>query len=224
MLDNDYATSRWKQRTHGVLAMTAPGELALFSLDTDPDYARRVASYLGVELARHELRHFEDGEHKCRALDSSAAARCVHHLLVVRRARAQRQRQTVRAAIFCRLTERCGRCARHRDSAVSLLRAQGPAHADQTIPSPRATWPRCSKRSVSTALSPSTCITFQPMKMLFVFPPKHLCARPLFVDYFRAIAQHADIAVVAPDFGAAKRAEHFLRELGTISSAKSAWR
>lgn len=52
----------------------------------------------------------------------------------------------------------------------------------------------------------------------FRIPSEHLLARPLFVDYFRATAQHADITVVAPDFGAAKRAEHFCRELEAIST------
>lgn len=111
--------------------MTAPGELALFSLDTDPDYARRVASYLGIELARHELRRFEDGEHKCRALDSVQQS----DVFVIHSLYGEPQRSVsdklCELLFFCRLTERCGCGPRYRDNAISLLRAQGPAHAGQ---------------------------------------------------------------------------------------------
>ena len=46
-----------------------PTELPLlFALHGSEDYASRVARHLGLELAAHEEREFEDGEHKSRAL------------------------------------------------------------------------------------------------------------------------------------------------------------
>lgn len=38
----------------------------LFALDASRPYGERVAAALGVALARHEEREFEDGEHKAR--------------------------------------------------------------------------------------------------------------------------------------------------------------
>ena len=40
----------------------------LFALHGSQDYAARVARRLGCELADHEEREFEDGEHKSRPL------------------------------------------------------------------------------------------------------------------------------------------------------------
>ena len=42
--------------------------MLLFSLDTDTTWATSLASHLGVALAPHENRRFEDGEHKLRPL------------------------------------------------------------------------------------------------------------------------------------------------------------
>lgn len=42
--------------------------MLLFSLDSDDTFAQGLAASLGVTLAPHEYRHFEDGEHKLRPL------------------------------------------------------------------------------------------------------------------------------------------------------------
>ncbi len=47
----------------------------------------------------------------------------------------------------------------------------------------------------------------------------NLKAKPLFVDYFRECAQREACVVVAPDFGGAKRAEDFRRDLAAASSS-----
>jgi len=45
------------------------GNLRLFALDATRNLGERIAEGLGVELATHEEREFEDGEHKVRPLD-----------------------------------------------------------------------------------------------------------------------------------------------------------
>ena len=45
-------------------------DLALFTLDSGRDYGEKVAAALGVELAEHEERSFEWGQHKTRTLES----------------------------------------------------------------------------------------------------------------------------------------------------------
>ena len=46
------------------------GALAVFALGASRGFGAEVARTLGVELARHEEREFEDGEHKARSLES----------------------------------------------------------------------------------------------------------------------------------------------------------
>lgn len=45
-------------------------ELRLFALNASREFGQRVAGALGVTLAPHEEREFEDGEHKARPLES----------------------------------------------------------------------------------------------------------------------------------------------------------
>ena len=48
--------------------------LRLFALDATAELGRAVARSLGCELAAHEERSFEDGEHKVRPLDNAGGA------------------------------------------------------------------------------------------------------------------------------------------------------
>lgn len=52
----------------------APGRPMLFALAGSDALGRQVATHLGIDLARHEERAFEDGEHKARPLDPVAGA------------------------------------------------------------------------------------------------------------------------------------------------------
>lgn len=49
---------------------TVPADPMLFALEGSRDFGSRVAEHLGVPLAAHEERDFEDGEHKARPLES----------------------------------------------------------------------------------------------------------------------------------------------------------
>ena len=56
--------------------------MQLYSLDANATFSQAVASYLGVRLAPHENRRFEDGEHKLRPLlDPRNCDACVIHSL-----------------------------------------------------------------------------------------------------------------------------------------------
>ncbi|SFR50439.1 ribose-phosphate pyrophosphokinase [Marinobacter daqiaonensis] len=44
-------------------------EPVLFALEGSEEFGGKVASHLGIRLAEHEERHFEDGEHKARPLE-----------------------------------------------------------------------------------------------------------------------------------------------------------
>ncbi|MEY3446746.1 MAG: hypothetical protein RIR45_1501, partial [Pseudomonadota bacterium] len=53
--------------------------MQLFSLDSDPAFSHALATELGVPLAAHEYRQFEDGECKLRPLLDP----CGHDVYVV---------------------------------------------------------------------------------------------------------------------------------------------
>ena len=51
------------------------GPIALFSLESDADFASAVARYLDLEAGAHEERDFGNGEHKIRPLESMRDSR-----------------------------------------------------------------------------------------------------------------------------------------------------
>lgn len=53
---------------HSSSALQQGGSLLLFALEASRSYGERVAAHLGLVLAAHEERDFEDGEHKSRPL------------------------------------------------------------------------------------------------------------------------------------------------------------
>jgi ribose-phosphate pyrophosphokinase len=197
--------------------MSQPGELALFSLDANPEYARRVASYLDISLAAHERRHFEDGEHKCRSLDDvfQFDVFVIHSLY-----------GEPTCSVNDKLCELLFFVGSLKDAGAARVTAIAPylcyARKDQrTQPHDPITTRYIA--AMFEAVGVDRVITFDVHNIsayenAFRIPSEQLLARPLFVDFFRGIAQHADIAVVAPDFGAAKRAEHFRRDLAAIAS------
>ncbi|MBI4564151.1 MAG: ribose-phosphate pyrophosphokinase-like domain-containing protein, partial [Planctomycetes bacterium] len=58
----------WHSRSSGGAPLTSNSDVILFSLE--PEFGRGVAAALGVPLAAHEERDFEDGEHKMRPLEN----------------------------------------------------------------------------------------------------------------------------------------------------------
>ena len=50
----------------------SPARLQFFALQASAELGKAVAQALGCELEKHEERHFEDGEHKTRPVDTVA--------------------------------------------------------------------------------------------------------------------------------------------------------
>ncbi|MDO9009680.1 MAG: ribose-phosphate diphosphokinase [Thiobacillus sp.] len=182
--------------------------LCLFALDATRAYGERVASALEVELASHEEREFEDGEHKARPLENvrgrdvyvihslhgepgmSANDKLVRLLFFI---------GTLKDASAARVTAVCPYLAYSRKD--------------------RRTQPRdpVSSRHVAQlfeAVGTDRVVTLDVHNLAayqnaFRIPAEHLEARGLFVDWFAVRLRDEAIVVMSPDTGGIKRAAIF---------------
>ncbi|MCY1273839.1 putative ribose-phosphate pyrophosphokinase 2 [compost metagenome] len=184
----------------------------LFALRDDQGYAARVARRLDCPLAAAEERDYEDGEHKCRPLES-VDGRCV----------------TVFAGLYgdagrsvhdklCRLLFFCG-----------ALKDAGTRHLQVVAPylcyarKERRTQPQdpVISRYVATLLEACRVDRLLTLEVhnqsafdnAFRIPTQHLECAGLFAEHFAGLLGDAEVAVVSPDTGGIKRAEQFRRAL-----------
>jgi ribose-phosphate pyrophosphokinase len=186
--------------------------LALYSLNAGRDFGERVAAALGVPLAPHEEREFEDGEHKSRPLESVRGrdVYVVHSLYGDPRQSVNDK--LVRLLFF-----------------LGALRDAGAARTTAVIP--YLCYARKDQRSkprdpVSTryvaglleSVGTGRVVTLDvhnraAYENAFRIPAENLEARRLFADFCASLAGAEDLAVVSPDVGGVKRAEAFRESL-----------
>jgi ribose-phosphate pyrophosphokinase len=197
-------------------------EPLLFALEATRAYGERVAQALGVPLAQHEEREFEDGEHKARSL-VNVRGRDVFVL--------QSLHGDPSASVndkLCRLLFFVGAL---KDAAAATVTAVVPylcyARKD------RKTQPRdpVTTRYVAAlfaAVGTDHVVTVDVHNLMayqnaFRCRTDHLEATGLFVDHFVQALGDGGVAVVSPDPGGVKRAERFqaalARRLGRAVSA-----
>jgi ribose-phosphate pyrophosphokinase len=177
----------------------------IFALDATRELGTAIAGALGVELAPHEERAFEDGEHKARALISvrgrdvylvqslhggpdaspnDKLCRLLFFAGAVRDAGAGRVTAVIPYLAYARKDRR----TQTRDPITSryvaqLIEAVG---VDRVV-----------------AVDVHNLAAFENA---FRRPTVHLEARPLFVSYLLPVLRDRELAVVSPDAGGAKRA------------------
>lgn len=190
-----------------------PDEFALFALESSRDFGEGIARSLGVSLAEHEERDFEDGEHKARPLVNvrdrdvfvvqslysdpeqtvnDKLCRFLFFLGAVRDAGAGR----VTAVIPYMAYARKDRKTKSRDPVTTRYVAQlfESMHVDRTV-----------------TLDIHNLAAYQNAARCHC---DHLEARSLFVDHFLPLVKEQDVVVVSPDVGGIKRAEPFRELLG----------
>jgi len=187
-------------------------ELSLFALSASGDLGRRVAGALGVTLAPHEEREFEDGEHKARPLESVRG----RDVFVVASLYSD-DRQSVNDKLV-RLLFFLGAL---RDASAGRITAVIPylcyARKD------RRSKPRdpVSTRYVAGLLETvgaDRVVTLDVHNLAayenaFRIRADHLEARRLFVEEFVPRIGGNPVVVVSPDVGGVKRAEAFRQAL-----------
>jgi ribose-phosphate pyrophosphokinase len=187
-------------------------ELMLFALDASRAFGEAVSRTLGVPLAAHEEREFEDREHKTRSL-ANVRGRDVYvvHSLYADAAQSGNDK-------LCRLLFFIGAL---RDAAAGRITAVVPylAYARKD----RKTKPRdpVTTRYVAAMFEAvgTDCVVTLDVHNPAAFENAFRCrteeleANGLFVAHFAPLVAGSPVTVVSPDAGGIKRAERFRLQL-----------
>ncbi|MDZ7754104.1 MAG: ribose-phosphate pyrophosphokinase [Gammaproteobacteria bacterium] len=187
-------------------------DLRLFALSESGDLGTRMASHLGITLADHEERSFDDGEHKARPLENVSN----RDVFVV-----QSLYGDDNLSVNDKLVRLLFFLGSLKDAAAARITAVLPylcyARKDRRTKSrdPLATrYIAQLIEAVGTdrilALDVHNPAAFENA---FRRTAYHLTARTLFVEHFAPLLKEPPV-VVSPDVGGAKRAEAFRQLLG----------
>lgn len=192
--------------------MSRDRPLLIFALEGSRDLGADVARALGLELATHEERDFEDGEHKARPLDNVRGGDVfvIHSLYGDDRYSANDK--------LCRLLFFCGAV---KDAGAASVTAVAPylcyARKDRKT---KARDPVTTRyvAAMTEAVGINRMITLEVHNLAafqnaFRCTTEHLDARKPFVAHLRPSVDDGPLVVVSPDAGGAKRADAFRRTL-----------
>jgi ribose-phosphate pyrophosphokinase len=185
--------------------------LRLFALQATSELGKSVAQGLGVALAAHEERDFEDGEHKVRPLDS-VRDRDVYVVQSLHGGPSESANDKLCRLLFF----------------IGAIKDAGAARVTAVVPylcyarKDRRTKPNdpVTTRYVAglfEAVGTDIVVTLEvhnpaAFENAFRCRTVTLTATPLFVDYAKALANE-NLCVVSPDAGGVKRAELFRETL-----------
>ncbi len=180
--------------------------MAVFALGDSGAFGAAVAARLGVPLAPHEEREFEDGEHKTRPL-VNVRGRDVYVLANLAGDTRQSANDRLLKVLFFIATLKDAGAARM--TAVAPYLAYGRKDRQTKTRDPVMTrYVAQLFEAVGTdrviALETHNLAAFQNA---FRCDTDHLDANRLFAEHFATLVGNAPVAVVSPDVGGVKRAE-----------------
>lgn len=186
--------------------------MVVFALDASREYGQQVARHLNLELAEHEEREFEDGEHKARSLVSvrNQDVFVIHSLYGDAQHSANDK--------LCRLLFFIGSL---HDAGAGRITAVVPylcyGRKDRkTKPRDPVTTRYLAQLFEAVGMHRMMAMDVHNMAAFqnaFRTPTDHLEARPLFVDYFAKRLGDEPLVIVSPDEGGIKRADLFRQAL-----------
>ena len=184
--------------------------MLIFALDATRDLGTAVAGALGLELAPHEERAFEDGEHKARAL-ISVRGRDVYVVQSLHGGPEASPNDKL-----CRLLFFAGAV---RDAGAGRVTAVIPylayARKDRRTQLRDPITTRYVAQLIEAVGVDRVVVVdvhnLAAFENAFRCPTIHLEARPLFLAHLLPLLRKQKVAIVSPDAGGAKRAE-LLRE------------
>lgn len=193
-------------------------DMVLFALEGSRSFGEKVAGTLGIALAAHEEREFEDREHKARPL-VNVRGRDVFVIHGLHSDEAQSANDKLCRLLFF--------IAALKDASAARVTAVTPylcyARKD------RRTKPRdpVTTRYVAElfeAVGTDRLVTLDvhnvaAFQNAFRCVTEHLEAKMLFARHFHALCRGEDMVVVSPDAGGMKRAEALREALEQISGA-----
>lgn len=187
-------------------------DLCLFALSESRDLGGRIASALGVPLAAHEERHFEDGEHKTRPLQNVRG----RDIFVIQSLYGE-SGASVNDKL-CRLLFFIGAL---RDASARSITAVVPylcySRKDRRS-KPRDPVTTRYVARLFEAVETDRVVTLDVHNLAafenaFRCRIDHMEAKGLFVDYFASVVGDEPVVVVSPDVGGVKRADQFRQAL-----------
>lgn len=194
-------------RTSG--RVTVLDNTLIFALGASTGYGERVAQRMGMKLAAHEERGFEDGEHKSRPLVNVRG----RDIFVIHSLYGDAD-QTVNDK-FCRLLFFVGAL---RDAAGASVTVVAPylcyARKDRKTKARDPVSTRYVAQLLEAAGADRVATVdvhnLAAFQNAFRRPTEHLEAKGLFADHFsRLLGASDDAVVISPDVGGTKRAEAF---------------
>lgn len=183
-------------------------KIAVFALSSSREFGERVCSQLGIPLAAHEEREFEDGEHKIRPLESVRD----RDVFVIQSLHGD-PTQSVNDKL-CSLLFFLGAL---RDASAGRVTAVMPylcyGRKDRKS-KPRDPVTTRYVAEMFEAMKVDRAVMLDVHNLAAVqnawrIPVEHLEAKKLFVDHFVPLLGKSEVVVVSPDAGAVKRAEEF---------------
>jgi ribose-phosphate pyrophosphokinase len=190
--------------------------LTLFALNGSRPFAQCVADRLGVPLAPHEEREFEDSEHKARSLQSVRG----QHVFVLHSLHGDHTHSANDK--LCRLLFFCGAL---RDAGASSVTAVTPylcyARKDRRTKSNDPITTRY-VAALFEAVGIDRVIGVEvhnvaAFENAFRCPTVHVEFAPLIASHFATLLRNESIVAVSPDAGGAKREERFRQGLQLLT-------
>ena len=189
----------------------------LFALEASHAWGEKMAARLGVALAAHEERGFEDGEHKTRPL-VNVRGRDVYVIQSLYGDNAQSINDKL-----CRLLFFIGTL---KDASAERVTAVVPYLCYARKDRKTQTRDPVTTRYVAAlfeAVGTDRVITLDVHNLAafqnaFRCRTDHLEARKMFVDYFAPLLAREEILVLSPDVGGMKRADAFRDALAHVMS------
>lgn len=187
-------------------------DLNVFAFSDSQEIAKKVCKELDIEMSNLEERHFEDGEHKSRPLQSVRN----HNVFVIQSLYSDME-QSVNDKL-CRLLFFIGAL---KDAAAKQVTAVIPylcyARKDRKTKSRDPVTTRYVARLLE-AVGTDRVVVMDVHNLVayqnaFCCSTEHLEAKNLFIDYFSKEINDEDLVVVSPDVGGVKRAEKFREAL-----------
>lgn len=186
--------------------------MTFFALQGSRPFAERVAERLGVPLAPHEERGFEDGEHKARPLQSVRG----HDTFVLHSLHGDDNESANDK--LCRLLFFCGAL---RDAGAANITAVTPylcyARKDRrTKPNDPITTRYVAALFEAIGIDRIIAVEVHNVSAFenaFRCPTIHIECAPLLAAHFAPLLRGEQVVAVSPDTGGAKREERFRREL-----------
>lgn len=184
----------------------------LFALQGSEHYAVRIAQRLGCQLAVHEERDYEDGEHKCRPLESVNGREVVVFHSLYGDGRQSANDKLCRLLFFCAALKDAG--ARHVQVVTPYLcygrKDRRTQPQDPTITRYLATMIEACGVDRLIALEVHNPAAFNNA---FRIPAWNVQCTELFAQHFARLVGDDEVVSVSPDSGGAKRAEQFRQAL-----------